>query len=158
MRVLVHSRVRRPGIAARALRRIALAALRAERMPAQTEVSIILVGDASIRRLNRRFLGKDRPTDVLAFPLLPGGPPTRERARPASNHRHRLLGEIVISINRARQQAKAAGHAVRTEVALLAVHGVLHLAGFDDRSSAGARRMHGREREILRVLGEDVRG
>ncbi|MGH2349700.1 MAG: rRNA maturation RNase YbeY, partial [bacterium] len=159
MRVFIHSRVRRPGIAARRLRQIVQETLRVERMPGRTEVSVVLVDDPTIRRLNRRFLAKDRATDVLSFPLAVGPRASkREPGSAASNQRHRLLGEIVISVDRAGRQARAAGHSVRTEVALLAVHGVLHLTGYDDRFASAALRMHRREREILRALGEDVEG
>jgi probable rRNA maturation factor len=159
MRVFISRGVRRPGITARRLREIVAETLRRERVVPSTEISVVLVDDPTIRRLNRRFLKRDRPTDVLSFPLAAARPAAkREPGNAASNHRHRLLGEIVISVDRARQQARAAGHSLRTEVALLAVHGVLHLTGYDDRHPSAAQRMHRREREILHALGEDVNG
>lgn len=114
----------------------ALAALRATRAPAAGEVEVALVGDRTMARLNRRFLGHRGPTDVLAFPGRGG-------ARDPS------LGEIVISVDRARLQARREGWPVRREVALLAVHGVLHLRGYDDRTPRAAARMRARERAIL---------
>jgi probable rRNA maturation factor len=156
---MITSTVRRPGIRPGRLQEIVTDTLRRQGMPPSTEISVVLVDDPTIRRLNRRFLKRDRPTDVLSFPLAAGpSAAKREPGNAASNPRHRLLGEIVISIDRARQQATAAGHSLRTEVALLAVHGVLHLTGYDDRHPSAARRMHRREREILHALGEDVEG
>lgn len=145
VRISVVSRVRRPGISARALRAVVRHALRRERARTNAEVSIVLVADAAIRRLNRRFLAKDRTTDVLAFPIDGAG-------------RGRLLGEVIISVDRARVQARRAGHPVRTEVALLAVHGVLHLMGYDDHTRLGAAAMMRRQCALLAEAGEQVAG
>jgi len=146
--VTVTTAVRRPGISVGRLKEIVIGALRRERVTPGTAVSIVLVDDPTIRRLNRRFLGKDRPTDVLSFPLADVGGRARERGRHPSNNPHRLLGEIVISIDRARHQAKVAGHLLRTEVALL--------AGYDDRSAGRAAAMDRRQRQILRAVGEEA--
>lgn len=99
-----------------------------------------LVDDATIARLNRRHLGHRGATDVITFPAAPapGG---------------RVMGEVVISVERAREQARRAGWPVRREVALLVVHGVLHLRGYDDLTPAGAARMRARERNILARIG-----
>lgn len=142
MPVAVLSRVRRPGIASRRLRRVVAHVLRKNRVRADTAVSIVLVSDREMRRLNRKFLRKNRPTDVLAFP---GGD-------------HDFLGEVVISADRARAQAKAAGHDPTTEIAFLAAHGVLHLLGLDDRTAMDRSRMMRRQRKLLSELGIEVRG
>ncbi|HEY3248351.1 MAG TPA: rRNA maturation RNase YbeY [bacterium] len=152
MRVWVHRRVGRPGIAPRRLKQIVAAALRREHAPEGTAVSVVLVDDPAIRRLNRRFLRRDRATDVLAFPM------NNAASGKSAPPRSRILGEVVISIDRARAQARRAGHSVRAEVALLAVHGVLHLTGYEDHSAAQFARMDRRQRQILREIGEEVRG
>ena len=109
---------------------------------AQSELSIDLVGDGRMRRLNREYRKKDRTTDVLAFAM-------RESASPASA----LLGDVVISVPTARRQAKEGGRSLSEELAWLLVHGVLHLCGYDhERSDAEARRMKRREQAVLRVL------
>lgn len=106
------------------------------------ELSLVLVGDRRMRRLNRRYRGRDHPTDVLAFPL-------RNATGPASS----LLGDVVISLHTAARQAKAAGHSVDREVVTLIIHGVLHLCGYDhEREEREARRMRRKERAILRSL------
>lgn len=141
MRVSVLSEVARPGIRADRLARVVEHVLRRERAPGASEVTVALVDDAVIRRLNRRFLGKDRPTDVLAFP---GDSP--------------YLGDVAISVERARVQARRAGHPVAAEVALLAAHGVLHLLGYDDRTRRHRAELMRRQRALLGELSIEVRG
>ena len=141
MRVSVLSQVTRPGIRADRLARVVRHVLRRERAPRASEVTVALVSDAAIRTLNRRFLKRDRPTDVLAFP---GGRP--------------FLGDVAVSVPRARAQARAAGHPVASEIALLAAHGALHLLGYDDRTGAQRARMMRRQRALLGELGIEVRG
>ena len=86
---------------------------------------ILITGDAELRRLNRDFRGKDYPTDVLSFPAaLPSEP--------------RRLGDIAISLARARAQAREFGHAIEHEVQILMLHGVLHLMGHDHETDSGA--------------------
>lgn len=138
----VVSRVARPGIGLRRLRRVVEHVLRRERAPRGAGLTVVLLSDRAVRTLNQRFLRRDRPTDVLAFPA-------RDRA---------YLGDVVVSVARARVQARAAGHAVGTEVALLATHGVLHLLGYDDRTASQRARMMSRQQVLLRELHITVRG
>ena len=108
------------------------------------ELSLLLVSDGEMRRLNRRWRGRDRPTDVLAFAQAegPGGAPDG------------MLGDVVISVDTARRQAAERGETLGREAERLLVHGVLHLLGYDhERSTAEARRMQRRERALARVLG-----
>ena len=120
----------------RSLARAAARALSAVGRPG-ADLDVLVIDDAGIRRLNRRFRGVHRRTDVLAFPLeiaqAPGG----------------LLGQIVISAEAAGRQAQRVRVPVRVELELLVTHGVLHLVGYDDRDPVEARLMHAREREIL---------
>jgi len=91
-----------------------------------SEVYLVVTDDEVIRTLNRDFLGKDRPTDVLSFPdgdLLPNG--------------RTLLGEIVVSLDTARRQAEDAGHDEVRELAELVLHGTLHLLGYDHAGDQG---------------------
>ena len=108
------------------------------------ELSLLLVSDGEMRRLNRRWRGRDRPTDVLAFAQAEGlgGAPDG------------MLGDVVISVDTARRQAAERGETLGREAERLLVHGVLHLLGYDhERSTAEARRMQRRERALARVLG-----
>ena len=108
----------------------------------QSELSLELVGDQRMRRLNRMYRKKDRTTDVLAFPM-------RESHTPCPT----LLGDVVISIPTALRQAREFGRTVGDELAALLVHGVLHLCGYDhERSAREALRMRRRETAILKML------
>jgi probable rRNA maturation factor len=100
------------------------------------EVSVVLLGDAAIQSLNRRHLNHDWPTDVVTFPI----------SEPDESAIH---GEIVISTETAIREATRLGHGPAREVALYAIHGVLHLAGFDDHEPSGVSRMREMEREIM---------
>jgi len=100
----------------------------------------LIAGDAELRRLNRDFRGKDYATDVLSFPAgplrplpTPGGYPGR-----GSDGRGCFLGDIAISLGRARAQAREFGHTIEQEVRILMLHGVLHLVGHDHETDSGA--------------------
>lgn len=155
MHVAVTVQVRRPGISATRLRKIVARVMKREGASKRSGISIVLVGDPAMRWLNRRHLGKDRVTDVLAFPLFER---TKAGRRMPKVERPSQLGEVVVCVDRARIQADEAGHPVRTEIALLAAHGVLHLLGYDDRTRRGAERMMRRARALLAEAGERVKG
>jgi probable rRNA maturation factor len=96
-------------------------------------VSVALVDDARVRALNRTYRGVDYATDVLSFPAdEPGASPGGTGPSGV-----RLLGDIVIAVGVARRQAKAARHTVSTELRVLALHGLLHLAGYDHEEDEG---------------------
>lgn len=97
---------------------------------ARGEVCIALVSDARMKALNRQFRGKDRVTDVLSFPAEPAS----ASAAPAAAG---FLGDIVIASGVAKKQAKDAGHGVNIEIRVLALHGLLHLLGFDHDTDDG---------------------
>jgi len=107
------------------------------------DLSIVLTDDARLRQLNREYLGIDAPTDVLSFPA--------SETDPESGGSY--LGDILISVPRARQQAGAAGHPLASEVQLLVVHGVLHLLGHDHATSEERSRMWAAQSAILASLG-----
>lgn len=105
---------------------------------ARGTVSVAVVTDARVRALNRDYRQKDYATDVLSFPAedRPAGSPTKaERVNARSIPHH--LGDIVIAQGVARRQAKAAGHAEATELRVLALHGLLHLLGYDHETDEG---------------------
>ena len=92
---------------------------------------ILITGDAELRRLNRDFRGNDYPTDVLSFPAA-----LQSEPRPSGSGA--FLGDIAISLARARVQAREFGHAIEQEVQILMLHGVLHLMGHDHETDSGA--------------------
>jgi probable rRNA maturation factor len=106
------------------------------------ELSLALVGDAEIQRLNTQFLGEDYATDVLSFPAGEG----------KSNY----LGDVVISVPRAAAQAKFGGHRLEEELQLLAVHGVLHLVGYDHETPEEKDRMWAIQSGVLDRLGVGI--
>ena len=121
---------------------------------ARGTVSLALVGDARARALNRRYRGIDRATDVLSFPT---GPDLLARGsqRPAPGARgpapSPFLGDIAIARGVARRQARTAGHSELTELRILALHGLLHLLGYDHERDNG--RMRRVERRLRRKGG-----
>jgi probable rRNA maturation factor len=111
---------------------------------ARAELSLVLIGNIEMRKLNAKYRRKDYPTDVLSFPI--------EQTLPAA---HRVLGDVIISVEMARQQAKERGRATDQEMATLLIHGIVHLLGYDhERSSRDARVMKRLENKIYRQLCE----
>jgi probable rRNA maturation factor len=110
---------------------------------AQGDITIVLTDDAQLQQLNRDFLGSDAPTDVLSFPALETDPETGRR----------YLGDILISVPRADDQAGAAGHALEEEVRLLIVHGTLHLLGHDHADADDKTKMWAAQAEVLARIG-----
>jgi probable rRNA maturation factor len=109
------------------------------------ELSITLVDDETIARLNAQWRQVEGPTDVLAFPMDQApeeGPPPR------------VLGDIVISVERALEQAAQEGHSLEREMEELLVHGLLHLVGYDHQEPREAERMARRQAELVSLLGQ----
>lgn len=104
----------------------------------KARISVALVNNAAMARLNQDHLGHNGPTDVLSFDL-----------RDEASEKKSIDGEIVMSVDLAVKQARKRGHTVEAELALYAVHGTLHLLGYDDRRNTNAARMHAMEDEIL---------
>ena len=128
-------------VSSRKLRKVALKVLELVEK-GQAELSIALVGNAEIRKLNAKFRKKDYPTDVLSFPAgdeLPTGV--------------QLLGDVVISVERAKEQAKERRRTLNEEMVTLLIHGIVHLLGYDhERSPKDARIMDRLEKKIYRAL------
>jgi rRNA maturation RNase YbeY len=118
------------------------------------ELSLMLVSDSAIRRLNRDFRAKDQPTDVLSFPQLDESSEAASSAESvATDGPACALGDVVISLDTARQQARELEQSVAHRIRTLLIHGLLHLLGYDhERSKAEARRMFARERELAAML------
>ncbi|MBN1917870.1 MAG: rRNA maturation RNase YbeY [Verrucomicrobia bacterium] len=131
--------------------------LDAEGAPEAIETSIVFVDDAAIAELNVRHLGHDGPTDVLAFPLDEAPPrfAVNEHADtdPALDQ-PALLGDVVVSTERAIAYCRDHGGDPIEETAVYLVHGLLHLLGYDDLTGSEYVRMHGRQAELLRHAAE----
>ena len=134
------------------LRRVVKKVLTAESADSATEVDLMITGQERVRELNRQYLGEDRPTDVLAFPMQPV-PETAERPpfiAPPDGIKH--LGEVIISYPQAVIQATEHQHPITREMALLIIHGILHLLGYDHGVPQDERQMRDREAEILSLI------
>jgi probable rRNA maturation factor len=107
-------------------------------------VTMVAVGDAKMKSLNRRYRGKNKVTDILSF-----GNDDRFASPPLRLSAPSPLGDIIICLPQVSRQAKKIGRAFRDEMALMVVHGILHLLGYDHESLADERRMFGLQHEIL---------
>ena len=136
------------------VRRAVVASLEYEGFGADTELSVTFTDNEGIRAINAEYRGIDAPTDVLSFPL------TDYEAVdfPVADEPAASLGDIVLSLERADEQAREFGHSFEREVAFLTVHSMLHLLGYDhvnsDEEDAEMRR---RQREILESMGLGVK-
>jgi probable rRNA maturation factor len=117
--ITILNRQRKHPVRIRAFERLLGDLVRTYRL-ADPEVSLAFVGERAIRTLNRKFMKKDKPTDVLSFPLGEKGPDGKY-----------YLGDIVIAVPVAAREARAKGHGLDRELRLLAIHGFLHLLGYD---------------------------
>lgn len=142
-RIEVTRRTRRKAPEDRELRRIARAALEFGNQPGAS-LSLVLLDDRALARLHGRWMGDPSRTDVITFDLREPGIPEA----PAGP-----MGELCISVECARREARRRGVRVERELALYVVHGVLHLCGFDDRTARQRREMRAAERRVLARLG-----
>ena len=132
------------------LRSVAMAALKAEGTDKNAEFSLIITGQKKIHELNKAYLGEDRPTDVLSFPMLTESDKGFVTAPDGKKH----LGEVIISYPQVVIQAEEHVHPAEREIAVLIIHGVLHLLGYDHAKSAEGKKMRAREAAILGSLEE----
>lgn len=143
--------------AERLIRRAAHAALTALALPYEAAVEITLVDDEEIQQANARFRGKDKPTDVLSFPMLQfyrGGYDGDLKRELDCEEGFLPLGDMLINVDRARAQGQELGHGFARECAYLTVHSVLHLAGYDHEDEGEEKRaMREKEEEVLGALG-----
>jgi probable rRNA maturation factor len=131
------------------IRRSCVAVLRMEEFRGSAEVSVRFVDNEMIRELNAKFRNIDKETDVLSFPLGENGVYDVNPDTGAY-----LLGDIVISVQKAMEQAEEYGHSLEREIAFLSVHSMLHLLGYDHvNGGLEAVRMREKEEEVLTQLG-----
>lgn len=133
-----------------------------EKCPYEAEVSITFTDDMHIRKLNRDFRKTDRATDVLSFPEVDFDTPAdfkiledpvRRSGCIDPENGEIIFGDIVISLERAREQAEEYGHSLRREVCFLTAHSMLHLFGYDHMEDEERKIMEDKQRHVLRALG-----
>ena len=152
IRVIISNRqkqVRIPTGVRMLIRRCCHAVLQMEEFPDSAEISISFVDNEQIREMNRQYRDKDSVTDVLSFPM-------GENGHYDVNHETgaKILGDIVISVSRAMEQARTYGHSLEREIGYLTAHSMLHLLGYDHEDGGLARvRMREKEERVMRELG-----
>lgn len=125
--------------------------LKAENFDYDAEVSVSFVDNDEIHALNRDYRGVDRPTDVLSFPMLDGDDMTGDTDIYKGSV---VLGDIIISVPKAMEQAREFGHSDEREICFLAVHSTLHLLGYDHvTSDEDEKHMISRQEEVLSSMG-----
>ncbi len=139
--------------------RVMLEALDYIGCPYEAEVSLLLTSNEEIHGLNLQYRGIDRPTDVLSFPQTdyeaPADFPQAEEEADAFNPDtgELFLGDIIISLDKVKEQAESYGHGVKREFAFLVAHSMLHLLGYDHMTEEEAADMEARQSAVLRHLG-----
>lgn len=133
-----------------AVKQAAAEALRYENFAEECEISVSIVDNEEIRQINRQFRNIDKATDVLSFPML-----TFQEGEQAERNEDGeiLLGDIIISLERAREQAAEYGHSLKREIAFLTAHSMLHLLGYDHMTPEEEEEMFRRQKEILLLAG-----
>ncbi|MBT2569091.1 rRNA maturation RNase YbeY [Planococcus sp. ISL-110] len=116
----------------------------------QSEVSVTFVTNEMIRDINREYRGKDQPTDVISFAMEELG---EGETAIIGSPEPRMLGDIIISLDRTKEQAADYGHSFERELGFLAIHGFLHLLGYDHMTEEEEKKMFARQEEILISLG-----
>ncbi len=142
------------------IRQVVMDALAYEECPYEAEVNVVLTSDEEIHQLNLEYRQMDRPTDVLSFPMV-------EYERPSDFSRveedyadcfnpetgELMLGDIILSVDKVREQAEAYGHSCTRELAFLVAHSMLHLCGYDHMEEPDREEMEKRQRRILEIGG-----
>lgn len=133
-----------------------------EKCPYECEVNVTITDNEGIRNMNREFRELDVPTDVLSFPMIEYRKPADFSDLEGENvmagnfnpeSGELLLGDIVISLERAREQAEEYGHSLKREISFLVAHSMLHLFGYDHMEDAERLRMEEKQEQILQSLG-----
>lgn len=143
--IYFHNEVKRSGVDVRQLKNVARVLLR-EVDERDSALSLSLVGDARIQELNREHRGKDKPTDVLSFPLY-------EPDEDSHPQTERLLGDVVISVDTARRQAAEYDAPLQNEIYRLLIHGLLHVMGHDHEEPDERAAMEAEERRLAAAIG-----
>ena len=128
------------------INQVAAICLREDQLPEDVEVDLLFVDHEAIREMNLEYRDKDSATDVLSFPMY-------EPDEEIDDEEEVLLGDIVISLERAQEQCEEYGHSLEREVMYLLVHGLLHLAGYDHMEEEDKKVMRAQEEKLLAQIG-----
>ncbi len=125
-------------------------AAKMEKVEDETEVSLTFVTNKKIKEINKEYRNKDSETDVISFALEEVG---EGEMQIIGEGMPRVLGDIIISVAKAKEQAEEYGHSIKRELGFLAVHGFLHLLGFDHMNEKDEQEMFSKQKEILDEFG-----
>ena len=145
MKIRVFEKVRNSGCGRPALIKAVATALKEEKCTDKGELNVVLVDGKEIKRLNEKYLGHNGTTDVIAFRYA-------DDAHVAAAGADWPFGDIFICVPQAKRQAKELGHSLRKELLTLALHGTLHLLGYDDHKPKDRERMFRRQEQLLAGL------
>jgi probable rRNA maturation factor len=148
MLILLNNRQRRQRFKSQQLKKVTVKILSALGCPEGTELSVSIVGDRSIRIINREYLDKDRSTNVISFSLQEGD---------YGGVNPHVLGDVIISADTAAREAEEGGMAFFERLSFLLLHGILHLCGYDHERSgeAEAQKMRQKEQQLFRILKKE---
>ena len=132
------------------LEQLLLLAAKMENVPSEAELSLTFVDNERIQEINREYRDKDRPTDVISFAMEEMGEGEIEIV---GENMPVILGDIIISVPKTYEQAEEYGHSFMRELGFLAVHGFLHLLGYDHETVEEEKEMFNRQKEILEAYG-----
>lgn len=142
------------------IKKVVIASLEYENCSYETEVSITITDNENIQIINREFRAKDKPTDVLSFPMIEFDQPSNFDVIDESDDElfnldtgELLLGDIVISLEKAIEQSNEYGHSLERELGFLTAHSMLHLFGYDHMDEAEESIMKAKQEEILKEVG-----
>jgi len=138
------------------LRSIAEQILVAQGIGPNAELSVVITGQEGIRELNRDYRGKDEPTDVLAFAMVVAEEGKGDVPFVTAPDGILHFGEVIISYPQAAIQAEERRHSIKREIAILLIHGVLHLLGYEHDKPELGRKMRAKESEILSLVEENT--
>lgn len=142
------------------INKVVAASLDQEKCPYEIEVSVTITDNEEIRKINREHRDMDKPTDVLSFPLIDFSEPSKFDHIDAGSDEwfdldtgELMLGDIIISLERAKEQAKEYGHSLEREIGFLTAHSMLHLMGYDHIINEEEQVMNVKQQQILNEVG-----
>ena len=134
--------------------------LEQERCPYETQISVTITDNNNIKKINKEYRDMDKPTDVLSFPLIDFSSPSNFDEITEDNDEwfdldtgELMLGDIIISLERAKQQALEYGHSIQREIGFLTAHSMLHLMGYDHMIQEEEQVMFSKQQQILNEVG-----
>lgn len=154
MKVLIQNKQRKLKVTSEIkgiINKVVLTVLEMEGVSIPVEVSVVLTGNREIQSLNSQYRGKDKPTDVLSFPMY--GKKAIRKMVAAESESIMLIGDIIVSMEKAKEQAEEYNHSFEREIGYLVAHGMLHLMGYDHMIKVERENMRIKEEQVMGLIG-----